>query len=61
MTPSQKFEIQRVKDDIKNLIKLKETVQYGFLRKSIPIQIKQQKMLLKQLKSNTIKNIIENK
>jgi hypothetical protein len=52
-------EIKRVEEDIRllKIMKLKG----GFLAKSIPLQIKQQKRLLKQLKRSAIVTIIIDK
>ena len=44
-----KTEIERLEKDIENLKRLKKEIKYGFLKKSIPMQIKHQKKLLKQL------------
>lgn len=44
-----KTEIERLEKDIENLKRLKKEIKYGFLKKSIPMQIKHQKELLKQL------------
>jgi hypothetical protein len=62
MTQKQTIsEIKRVEEDIRLLKLMKLKVKNGFLSKSIPLQIKQQKRLLKQLKSPAIVNIILDK
>ena len=54
-------EIKRVEEDIRLLKVMKLKVKNGFLSKSIPLQIKQQKRLLKQLKRSAIVDIIIDK